>query len=200
MAAHEIVPSRTALFLLDLQVTYAKMDPRFETLMQHIGSIITAARSKGITIAHCRAAFTEAEIATISDANPVFSQLKKDPSRAALFGIDSAEAAFHPAVAPEQGDIVVRKNRVGPFLNAPQDVHAIFQERGIDTLLIGGVSTGGAVAATVVQAADLDYRLFVLEDACADPNQEAHEFLLKFFRKRATVLKSEELENMVKGD
>ena len=100
-------------------------------------------------------------------------------------------------MAPEDGDIVVRKHRVGPFFNAPEDVHAIFKECGIDTLLLGGVSTGGAVLATVVQASDLDYRLFVMEDACADSSKETHDFLLKFFTKRATVIKSEELESLV---
>ncbi|KAK9489928.1 Isochorismatase-like protein [Lipomyces doorenjongii] len=198
MAANKIVPSRTALFLLDLQVMYAKMDPSFDALMTHTASIVKAARSKGITIAHCRVAFTESEVVNVPDTNPTFSQLQNDPSRAAMLNVNSSEAAFHPAVAPEDGDIVVRKNRVGPFFNAPQDVHAIFQGRGIDTLLLGGVSTGGAVAATVVQASDLDYRLFVVEDSCADPSKETHEFLMKFFAKRATVIKSEELKTLIK--
>lgn len=198
MAANKIIPSRTALFLLDLQVVHLKMGPNFDELVTHIASIVKAARSKGITIAHCRVAFTESELANVPDTNPTFSQLRRAPARAALFNVNSPEAAFHPAVAPEEGDIVVRKNRVGPFFNAPQDVHAIFKERGIDTLLLGGVSTGGAVAATVVQAADLDYRLFVVEDACADLNKETHEFLIKFFAKRAAVIKSEELQTLLK--
>jgi len=56
-------------------------------------------------------------------------------------------------VAPQGGDNVVREHRAGPFFNAPQDLHAIFRERGIDTLLLGSVSASGAVATTVVQAA-----------------------------------------------
>jgi nicotinamidase-related amidase len=68
---------------------------------------------------------------------------------------------------------------VGRFFNAREDVHAIFKACGIDTLLLGGVSTGGAVAATVVQVADLDYRLFVVEESCADRNKEMHEFFMK---------------------
>jgi len=197
MAANKIVPSRTALFLLDLQVIHGKLDPSFDALVTHTASIIKTARSQGITIAHCRVAFTDAELANIPETNPTFSRLNHDPSRAAMYAVNSPEAAFHPAVAPEDGDIVVRKNRVGPFLNAPQDVHAIFKARGIDTLLLGGVSTGGAVVATVVQASDLDYRLFVLEDFCMDPSKETHEFFMKFFAKRATVIKSEELKTLV---
>ena len=197
MASHKIVPSRTALFLLDLQVMHAKTDPRFDALMTHTASVVKTARSKGIAIAHCRVAFTASEVAKVPDTNPTFSKLKHDPARAAMFTPDSSEAAFHPAVAPEDGDIVVRKHRVGPFFNAPQDVHAIFKGRGIDTLLLGGVSTGGAVAATLVQASDLDYRLFVLEDCCADRDGETHDFLIKFFAKRATIINSKELETLV---
>ena len=197
MAANKIDPSRTALLLIDLQAMYAKSDPSVDELIKHIVSVVKSARSKGITIAHCRVAFTEDEAANIPDTNPTFSPLKHNPSIAAKFGVDSAEAAFHPSLLPEDEDIVLRKHRVGPFFNAPQDVNAIFKKRGIDTLLVGGVSTGGAVAATVVQAADLDYRLFVVEDACADPNKETHEFLIKFFAKRATVINSKDIENFI---
>jgi nicotinamidase-related amidase len=197
MAANKIIPSRTALFLLDMQVQNMKPDPKMDALITHTVSLVKTARSKGITIAHCRVAFTESEIANISDANPVFSALKRDPARGATFSLDSPTAAFHPAVAPQDGDIVVRKNRVGPFINAPQDVHAIFKSRGIDTLLLGGLATGGAVLATVVQAADLDYRLFVIEDSCADPSKETHDFLMNFFTKRATVIKSTEVLKLV---
>lgn len=197
MATNKIIASRTALFLLDLQVMYAKRDPAFEALMLHTASVIKLARAKGITIAHCRGAITKSELDSIADTNPTFSKLKQDPARAALYDVNSPDAAFYSAVEPEDGDIVVRKNRVGPFLNAPQDVHAIFKERGIDTLILGGLATGGAVAATVVQAADLDYRLLVLEDCCADRSKETHEFLMSFFGKRGSVIGSEEIEGLV---
>jgi nicotinamidase-related amidase len=196
MAANKIVPARTVLFLLDLQVMYAQRDPSLDAVMKHTATIVKAARTKGITVAHCRVAFTEAEIDTVPDTHPVFSQVKHEPARSA-FNVDSPAAAFHPAVAPEEGDIVVRKHRVGPFINAPQDVHAIFKERGIDTLLIGGVSTAGAVAATVVQASDLDYRLFIVEDSCMDQSKDTHDFFIDFFKKRGTVIKGEELDSLV---
>ncbi|KAF2704756.1 Isochorismatase hydrolase [Pleomassaria siparia CBS 279.74] len=198
MAAYEIIPSRTALFLLDLQVVRTQKNPSLEALMTHTSSIIQKLRSKGITIAHCRVAFTPSEMESIPDTNATFSQAKKDSSHAALFNMDSPMSAFHTAVTPDDVDIVVRKNRVGPFLNAPQDVHGIFKERGIDTLILGGISTGGAVLSTVVQAADLDYRLFVLEDACKDCSEETHGFLMDFFAKRATVINSEQLETFIK--
>jgi len=38
----------------------------------------------------------------------------------------------------------------------------------------------------------------VVKDSCADPNKETHEFFMKFFTKRATLIKSEELMTLVK--
>tara|TARA_R110002003_G_scaffold116_17_gene10213 strand:+ start:7468 stop:8172 length:705 start_codon:yes stop_codon:yes gene_type:complete len=197
MTASKITPSQTALFLLDYQVVHAKNSPVCAEVMSRANSIIQVARSKGITIAHCRVAFTESEMANIPETNAAFYQAKSSPASAALFLDNNPASAFHPDVLVHDGDIVVRKNRVGPFLNAPQDVNEIFRQRGINTLILGGVATGGAVAATVVQASDLDYRLFVLEDACADADRETHEFLMKFFAKRATVIQSRDIESLV---
>ena len=46
---------------------------------------------------------------------------------------------------------------------------------------------------TLRQAADLDYRLTVLADACADPDEEVHRVLTdKVFPKQAVVTTSED--------
>jgi nicotinamidase-related amidase len=44
----------------------------------------------------------------------------------------------------------------------------------IDTLVLAGVHTSVVVLATVRQASDLDYRLIVVRDYCADPDAEVH--------------------------
>lgn len=45
------------------------------------------------------------------------------------------------------------------------------------------------VLSTIRQAADLDFRLTVLSDACADRDEEVHRVLTeKVFPKQATVL------------
>ena len=168
--------------------------------MERAASAIKAARSKGITIAHCRVAFSDSEIANFPSTNMMLSRVKQDPARLALMNENSAEAAFHPKVAPWPGDIVIRKTRIGPFLNGPEDVHALFKKKGIDTLLIGGVATSAAVLATVLQGGDLDYQQLVLEDLCADPDLQTHEFVIeKVLKKRAIVIKSKDLDALVDG-
>lgn len=67
------------------------------------------------------------------------------------------------------------------------------RDRGIDTVVIGGVVTSGAVLSAVRQLADLDFRLLVLEDCCADYDAEVHRVLCeKVFPRQARVIKSSE--------
>jgi len=54
--------------------------------------------------------------------------------------------------------------------------------------VLGGISTSGVVLSTVRQAADLDYRLTVLADACGDWDMEVHRVLTeKVFPRQAVV-------------
>ena len=50
---------------------------------------------------------------------------------------------------------------------------------GVKHLVLGGVSTSTAVLGTAMAAADMDFGLHVLGDACFDARSDAHELLLK---------------------
>ena len=94
--------------------------------------------------------------------------------------------AVHHAIAPTDGDVVVRKSRVGAF--STTDLAEQLSARGIDTLILAGISTSGVVLSTVRDAADRDYRVVVLSDASADPDPEVHAFLLeRIFPRQATI-------------
>jgi nicotinamidase-related amidase len=195
----KLVPSKAVLLFLDLQVVHAKMLPgSIDKVLDNAASTIKIAREKGIVVAHCRMAFNDEQSANLPASNPLFARLAQDPSRLAVMHVNSPESAFHEKVAPEKGDIVFCKNRVGPFRGkGDDDFQAILTERGIDTIIMGGVATGGAVLATVVQATDLDYRLVVLEDCCEDADEEVHRVLIgKIFPKRAQVIKSDDFEGL----
>ncbi len=69
-----------------------------------------------------------------------------------------------------------------------------FANKGIETIIIGGVITLGAILSAMRQLADLDFQLVVLEDCCADYDAEVHKILIeKVFPKQAKVIKSKEL-------
>ena len=54
--------------------------------------------------------------------------------------------------------------------------------------MLTGIATSGVVLSTLRQAADLDFELTVLSDACADRDDEVHRVLTeKVFPRQALV-------------
>lgn len=58
-------------------------------------------------------------------------------------------------------------------------IEMILRAQGIENLILTGVTTSRVVLSTVGQAFDLDYRLIVVNDYCADPDPDTNMFLLK---------------------
>ncbi|MEV6117278.1 cysteine hydrolase [Streptomyces sp. NPDC052109] len=101
-------------------------------------------------------------------------------------------------IAPEDGDLVVRKVRFGS--GSTTDLHQKLSDRGIDTLVLAGISTSGVVLSTLIDAADRDYRVFVLTDGVADPDPETHRVLLdKVFPSRAHLLDTNGLRQLLRS-
>jgi nicotinamidase-related amidase len=81
----------------------------------------------------------------------------------------------------------VVKKRISAFEGS--DLQVLLRGLGADHLVLAGVSTSGVVLSTVRRAADLDYRLSVLQDACGDSDDEVHRVLVqKVFPKQAEVM------------
>ena len=79
------------------------------------------------------------------------------------------------------------KRRVSAF--AGSDLEVLLRGLGAGTLVLTGIATSGVVLSTLRQAADLDYRLVVLADACLDADPEVHRVLAeKVFPRQAEVL------------
>jgi nicotinamidase-related amidase len=73
------------------------------------------------------------------------------------------------------------------------DLDVLLRANNIDSLVLCGIATSGVVLSTIRQAADLDYTLTVLSDACLDADPEVHNVLMtKVFVRQATVLTVEE--------
>ena len=103
----------------------------------------------------------------------------------------SAATDIHPAVAPQPGDIVVTKRRVGAFTGS--DLEVVLRAQNIDHLVLTGIATSGVVLSTLRAATDMDYGLTVLSDCCADGDDEVHRILLtKVFPRQADVLTAAE--------
>jgi nicotinamidase-related amidase len=105
--------------------------------------------------------------------------------------IDDASTEVHAAVAPEPGDVLVTKKRVSAF--AGSDLDVVLRSLDVDALVLTGIATSGVVLSTLRMAADLDYELTVLRDACADGDDEVHRVLMdKVFPRQASVMPTDQ--------
>jgi nicotinamidase-related amidase len=176
--------SNSALMLMDFQNAIVGMvGEGAPALVERARDARAAARASGMAVMHVRVAFTDADYAAVSERNKSFAALSKS-----RFITDGSEAAaIHPALAPAPGEEVFTKKRVGAF--STTNLAERLKARGIDTLVLAGISTSGVVLSTLRDAADHDYRMFVLSDVCADPDAEVHRVLMeKVFPRQADVI------------
>ncbi len=114
-------------------------------------------------------------------------------------GERTPETEIHPEIAPQPGEMVLTKRRFGPFSTTNLD--EILKQRGIETLVLLGISTSGCVLSTVRWAADIDYRIIVLSDCCADRDEEVQRVLTeKILPRQATVVTAEEFHKALGND
>jgi nicotinamidase-related amidase len=147
-----------------------------------------AARAAGIPVMFVRVAFRPG-YPEVAESNASFSALAAQGGDAMTQ--DHAVTQVHAALTPLDGEPVIVKRRVSAFSGSDLDV--LLRAAGADTLILAGLSTSGVVLSTLRQAADLDYRLTVLADACADRDEEVHRVLTeKVFPRQALVTSVDE--------
>jgi nicotinamidase-related amidase len=175
----------TALLVMDVQVGTVAGHPR-EGLLDAVGRAIAAARTADVPVIYVQALF-RAGYPEVSPSSRVYSGL----AAAGRLRPDDPGAAIHPDVAPEPGDVVVTKRRTSAFSGS--DLQVVLRAQRIGHLVLAGVRTSGVVAATLREAADLDYDLTVLSDCCADVDGELHDMLMeRLFTRYADVMTADE--------
>ena len=176
-------PTRTALMLMDFQVAIVGLIEDDAPLLEKANAALADARAHGATVGWVRVAFTDEDFDAIPDGATMAGVLQRRTKMHA----DSPATQIDDRLSVADDDVMVRKVRVGAFTTTDLDeqLHA----RGIDTLVLAGISSSGVVLSTVREAMDRDYRIVVLEDACADPDAEVHAFLHgRIFPGRASVI------------
>jgi nicotinamidase-related amidase len=188
-------PARTALLVMDYQAGILGRLPGADALVERAAGAVASVRRAGGTVGYVRVAFTEADLAALPANSPMAVRVAGSGS---AMHDDSPLTQVDERVAPEPGDVVVRKTRIGAF--STTDLDARLRGRGIDTLLLAGISTSGVVLSTVRDAADRDYRLVVVSDLCADPDEEVHAFLVeRIYPRQADVVTASELADALGG-
>lgn len=180
-----------ALLSMDLHTSivsiYTQNDPGY---IDRAAGVLNTARARGMRVIHVRMGFRSG-LPEVSERNFLVSQIKALPQWQQLFMGESG--AIHPAAAPQGDEVVITKHRGSAFTGT--DLDMILRANDIDTLVLMGIAASGVVLATLLQAADADYRLVVVADCCADRDPDLHTALLeRYFPKMATVLDAAALQ------
>ena len=157
--------SKTAILVMDFQRRQLSLfsDEFQKEIMARTSTVLDRARQGGIAIIHV--------------------EVQR--------GERTPETEIHPLMLPKPGEPLLTKKRVGPFSTTNLD--KMLQERNIDTLVVTGLRTSGCILTTIRWAADIDYKLIVLSDCCADPDEEVHQILMeKVFPPQASVVTATE--------
>lgn len=156
--AYPIDPSTTALVSIDLQVGFGALVPvpGAQEAVARFRKVAAAWREAGGTVVHVHMAFVPDD----------------EPGRLPDFAPGVADAlaqgapmtAFHEGVVHD-GDLVLRKTRFSAVVSS--DLLAHLQERGVDTVIVAGLTTPICVQTTVDGLTMRGYKVVLVEDACA---------------------------------
>ena len=180
--------AHTALLVMDYQNDIVAMVPEAARapLLDKASEVISAARRARLPIIYVVVRFREG-YPEVSRQNKRFAMLKES----GRFREGTPGAEIHARVAPEKGDILVTKGRVGAF--STTDLEPILRANGITTLAMFGIATSGVILSTVRWAADMDYSMIVVSDACADMDSDVHRILIeKILPTQSTVVTAQE--------
>ncbi len=174
-------PKKTALLTLDFQKGILGFVPGAAAIIPNASKAVEFARKKQFQIIHVGLGFSEGH-PEVPDTESPFNRAKQNN----LFVKGAPSGEFHTSIArPEE--LVVYKQRVSAF--SENHLHLILRSRGIENLVLFGISTSGIVLSTLRRAFDLDFRCVVLTDACFDADPEVHRVLTgKIFPAQAAVL------------
>jgi ureidoacrylate peracid hydrolase len=171
-----IVPSRTALVVIDLQNAFMRVGapsevPNARTIVPAINKLAQALRRAGGTVAWVQATFEHG-------GWPLFFEHMVRPEIAArilaALRPGSPDHALWPELAVADGDIVVPKYRFSAFLPGASTLPAILRGRGVDTVLIAGCMTNMCCDSSARDAVMTDFRTVMVSDCNAARTDAEH--------------------------
>ncbi len=185
-----IDPKQSALLVMDYQNLILQNFVSDEKRPQVIGKtaqLLKVARAVHMTVIYVMVGFRPG-YPEVSPRNRVFSMAKAN----GVYQLDQPATMIHADVAPQDGEAVVVKKRIGAFSGT--DMQTILRAANVDTLVLAGVTTSGVVMSTTRQAFDLDYRVVIARDCCPDPDDEVERVLLdKVLARNADIVRSQDV-------
>ena len=193
-----IDPARTAVVIIDMQRDFLLPGGFGESLgndvsllgaaVEPIRRLLSAAREKGILVIHTREGHRTdlscAPPAKVERGAPSVRIGAPGPMGRILVRGESGHDII-PELYPIEGEPVIDKPGKGAFYAT--DLGSILVHRGIQNLIVCGVTTEVCVHTTVREANDRGYRCIVPGDCCASYFPEFHAVGLRMIKAQGGI-------------
>ncbi len=144
---------------------------RERDVLDHIAGVVHAARAVQVPVLYAN---KESKAGIPTSNAPIFRIGKRNP----ILQEGSWGADVHPAIAPQEGDYVIRR-----FLSVDasygSSLFGTLRALGRSLIIAMGVSTNFAVEGTVRGAVNRMFEVVVPEDCCASVPDEMHRFSIE---------------------
>jgi nicotinamidase-related amidase len=185
MSMLQLNPKKTALVIIDLQqgiVAYKTSPHTSADVIERSARLAKALREKHGTVVYVHVNMADF-LKLPAD------QLMRDPN-APPPPPEASELVVE--AGHQQGDLIITKRQWGAF--AGTDLEKQLRQRGIDTVVLTGISTNMGVESTARQGTGLGFGFVIVEDACSSQDAEMHKFSFeKIFPRLARVKTTEEV-------
>jgi len=194
-------PDATALVIIDMQRDF--LEPggfgaalgndvsRLKAAVGPCAQMLAAARRTGILVIHTREGhrpdLTDAPRIKVERGDPALRIGAPGPMGRILVRGEPGHDII-PELYPAPGEPVIDKPGKGAFYQT--DLELMLKNRGIETLLVCGVTTEVCVNTTVHEANDRGFRCIVLSDCCASYFPEFHDMGLKMIKAQGGIFGS----------
>ena len=153
---------------VDLQNHFVENAPHGFTVLERVNRLAAACRRAGILVVHT------AHVLRRDGSNTgVLGELVPSVPEEGFLYEGSRTAALHDNLVIEPGDVVLHKPRFGAFHGT--DLELILRGRGIDTIIVSGISTDVCCDTTAREANARDFRVLFISDATAVNTEDADE-------------------------
>ncbi len=180
-ALEEIIdPGRAALLLWDMEYAIAPNAFNFKEIVANLKPLTDLARKVGIPVFYSQQIHLDLEKAEAE----VWVRVRMKRAGGAQDSKIPAGKRGHDIVeelGPQPGDVVFQKRRPDGFVGTDFDI--MLRNKGIKTVIAGGVATEGGVEGTARTGRNLGYYMVILKDCVGSRNRELHDMALKLMEK-----------------